>query len=184
MPVPDLKALYGSDYRVILDEAAESRTDPTMYEIPGKYGRVYPYGDELLAIEIDYHNKIATLVGKLPGVRCVQDGDFEKTLTFPPSLFDRVDQLTHLKRKRHRVLTDEQRAALVERCRGWHAKRGSVPGPLPGPTSPSADETSTGGDLGLPEALAPAQAAPGPGGGSDSDGVEVTAEVNPAGGAP
>jgi hypothetical protein len=148
---PDLKQLFGADHQVRQDEAAENRDDPAMYEIPARYGRFYSYGDGLLAVEVDYHNKVAAQVGRVEGTTLVQDGDDEKTFTFPVGLFPQVAALVHPYRRQRCGLTEEQKAALVRagvahRFRGHGADpglpgapaRGSGEGgvyPLPAPDS-------------------------------------------------
>jgi hypothetical protein len=52
-----------------------------MTQIPCKYGTIYPYGGELLAVECDYHNGIAARLTAL-GLRHSQYGDYEHTFIF------------------------------------------------------------------------------------------------------
>jgi hypothetical protein len=132
---PDLKQLFGADYRVTLDEAAESPNDPWMYEIPARYGRFNSYGAGLLAVEVDYHNKVAAQVGRIPGTTLVQDGDDEHTFTFSVDLFPEVAALVHPYRRQRCGLTAEQLAALAEAGAAHRfRKHGADPG-LPGATA-------------------------------------------------
>jgi hypothetical protein len=130
--VPNLKDLYGEDYQIRVDEGCEHRDDPAMWEIPARYGRFYAYGEGLIAVEIDYHNKVAGAVGRLEGTTLVQDGDEEKTYTFPPELFPQVAELVHPYRRVRSNKTPEQLAALVEAGSSHRFKKhGAHPG-LPG----------------------------------------------------
>jgi len=52
---PDLRALYADKYRISRDDAADSLADPWLHQIPGRLGTIYPFGDGLLAVDIDGH---------------------------------------------------------------------------------------------------------------------------------
>src|SRR5262249_18324786 len=79
-PIIDLKKQFPR-LRVTLDESAESRTDPAMYQIAGRKGTVYVYGPSTLAVEVDYHPSARKALAEM-GLACVQDGDHEATFTF------------------------------------------------------------------------------------------------------
>jgi hypothetical protein len=86
-------------YRITLDPAAESRSDPWMYQIPGKYGVIYPVGSDRLAVEVDGHREVARRLRALR-VKLVQDGDEEQTFTFHVSLFKQVAAVVRSFRKK------------------------------------------------------------------------------------
>jgi hypothetical protein len=103
----DLKARF-PEFRVTLDPAAESRADPWLYQIPGRYGVIYPYGGDRLAVEVDGHPEIARRLGALRA-KLVQDGDDEKTFTFHVSLFKQVAGIIRVFRKKTNRRTTEAR---------------------------------------------------------------------------
>jgi len=129
MPIPtciDLKARFGTRYRLRKeadgvtwhDTAPEERH--WLWEIPCQHGVVYPWGGETLAAAITNAtaaNRVAALPcithGRLRGRddRCVR-GD-EKVVRF--HVDDAEAILAILKPRRRRVLTPEQKAALVAR---------------------------------------------------------------------
>jgi hypothetical protein len=37
-------------------------------QIRCRYGLIYPHGGDKLAVEVDYHNQVARMVGRIPGV--------------------------------------------------------------------------------------------------------------------
>lgn len=113
----DLKKRFGTDYRVGREEVAENRSDPWTFMLPGARGVIYPFGGNLLAVEIDGHRGIARRVSQIPGVVLHQDGDHEKTFLFPVELFGQVAALVR-PRKRPKF-TAEQVAANVERLAKW-----------------------------------------------------------------
>ena len=113
---PDLRALYADKYRISRDEAFDSLADPWSHQIPGRCGNIYPLGDGLLAVDVNYHPAAARKVAALPGVRVHQDGGWggEMTLVFPLDLFDKVPGIVNAKRlPGPRQLSDEHRAELA-----------------------------------------------------------------------
>ena len=110
---------FGKRYRVSYDAAynpkgkPRSSRDPWMMQIKGRYGTVYPYGGELLCLEIDGHNKLANKIAKLPGITVHQEGEDERTLLFDVSLFEKIARIVKLKRRRR--LTEEQRREKAAR---------------------------------------------------------------------
>jgi hypothetical protein len=135
MSCPYLKQLFGADYQVRQDEAAENPSDPWMVEIPARYGRFYSYGDGLLAVEVDYHNKVAGLVGRVEGTTLVQDGDDEHTYTFPAGIFPQVAALVHPYRRQRCGLSEGQLAALAEAGAAYRFRKHGAEVPLPGARS-------------------------------------------------
>jgi hypothetical protein len=114
MTCPDLRALYGDRYKVGHDSVARSRSekaDPWLLTLPCRFGTVYPYGRDRLAVEIDRHPAKARQVAQIPGVQLTQDGDREKTFVFPVELFDQVARVVRPYR-RHRV-SPVSRANLI-----------------------------------------------------------------------
>ena len=110
---------FSKRYRVSYDQAynpkgkPRSCLDPWMMQIEGRYGTVYPYGGEVLCLEIDRHVKLANRIANLPGVTVHQEGDDERTLLFDVSLFEKVARLVKLKRRRR--LSEKQRREKAAR---------------------------------------------------------------------
>jgi hypothetical protein len=113
MSIPNLKDLFGAGYQIRLDAASEHRDDPAMFEIPCRYGRIYPYGAVLLAAEVDRYNKVAARVGRIAGTKLVQDGDDEHTYAFAVDLFPLVASLVLPYRRPRINHTEEHLPALV-----------------------------------------------------------------------
>jgi hypothetical protein len=116
----NLRETFGERFRIAFDPAYDHRgvprakLDPWMMTIPCQGGiTIYPHGGELLAVEVDYHPGIAKKLAAVEGVRLHQNGDGEKTFTFPVGLFDGIAGI--VKPKRRRRLTDAQRAICRER---------------------------------------------------------------------
>jgi hypothetical protein len=97
------------------------RKDPWMMTIPCRSGAViYPYGGDLLAVELDHHPKMAKRLAVIPGIRPHQCGDGERTFLFPVELFDQVAALVKPRVKRR--LTPEQRAVGAANLAAWRQK--------------------------------------------------------------
>src|SRR5262245_44558838 len=96
---------FGSRYRIGFDPACakgRKNRDPAHMEIPGRFGTIYPDGEDHLRGDIDYHERLADKVGQIPGCTLVQDGDGEKTYRFPLALFQQVARIVRpSKRRRH-----------------------------------------------------------------------------------
>jgi hypothetical protein len=102
--VINLKKMYGSKYRITWDEARNSNKDkdPAYMQIPcrGKGKIIYAHSDTMLALEIDYHRGLAKRISSIPGVVLHQDGDYEKTFLFPPSVFDEIAKIVKPRTKK------------------------------------------------------------------------------------
>ena len=125
----NLAERFADRYRISHDEAAgtwKERQDPWMQTILCARGVIiYPHGDNVLAVECDYHGGIARRIAAIPGVRVHQQGgnldprsfDGETTFLFDVSLFGQVAEIVKPRRKRR--LSEEQKAAAVERLAGY-----------------------------------------------------------------
>ena len=118
----DLWRMFGDDYKITTDPAYEptgintSKLDPWYFTIPCKYGVIWPYGRQQLAICIDYHDQIANRVRALPGVWVLLDGDREKTFVFDVQMFKQVAAI--VKPRKRKKLSSEQKNACSDRLRG------------------------------------------------------------------
>ncbi len=104
--------------------------------MPGRFGTIYPFGGESLAVQVDGHPKIAKLVGAIPGVVLHQDGDEEKTFLFPITVFEPVAAIVEPKRVKR--LTDEQKAKLIEAGKVYQFNAGAKEGFLGAPRTGEA----------------------------------------------
>jgi hypothetical protein len=99
---PNLKSQFGARFQVSHDPAAltpAEKKDPWLQTIPCRFGVIYPFGEGLLAVEVDHHPKTATRLAGIPGVRLHQDGDREKTFLIPVELFEEVARVVRPRRK-------------------------------------------------------------------------------------
>ncbi len=117
----DLKKRFGQKYRIFMDEAwyvgtAESYPDkikhrPWYYEIRGKYGTIYLYGTNKLAVRItanriksriktDYRNILSLYL----------EAEDESIFLFNPEDFELVARLTKARRKKQ--ATEKERLRL------------------------------------------------------------------------
>jgi hypothetical protein len=74
---------------------------------------VYPFGGELLAVQIDGHPKLARALAAIPGVKLIQNGVRDKTFTFPIRLFGRVAALVKPHRRRRVSERERRRLAAI-----------------------------------------------------------------------
>lgn len=131
----DLRVRYGLDP----SDADSPRSErPWLWRIPGKYGHVSVHGRNRLAVTCTT-NRLRTRLLTIPGVVIHQDGDTEFSALFAPECLRSVCEV--IKPKRRRVLTPDQRAALVARSglatvRHYHEHQ-TAPGPAAGPSEVS-----------------------------------------------
>jgi hypothetical protein len=116
---PNVRDLFGQVCRITQDEAAGSRNDAWGMIIRGKFGTVYPFGHNQLAVDIDHRPVAARKVAVIPGVRVHQDGGWrgEMTFVFPVDLFPLVAGI--VKAKKRRKLSAEQREANIARLAAY-----------------------------------------------------------------
>jgi hypothetical protein len=118
----NLRQWFGQKYRIRWDEADESNhQDPWMMTIPCRLGTIYPYGGDMLAVEVDGHNPTANRLAVLPDVIAHQIGDFERTYLFHVGLFEQIAALVHPHRKPE--LTDEQRQDRADRMAAFRTEK-------------------------------------------------------------
>src|SRR5262249_46552024 len=72
---PNLREIYGDRYRIGHDAVATTpseRKNPWMMTIPCRGGVViYPHGDDVLAVEVDYGPQVAKRLAAIPGAGSV-----------------------------------------------------------------------------------------------------------------
>jgi hypothetical protein len=112
----NLRERFGRRYRIAFDPCYDpkgvprAKLDPWYMTLPCRLGIIYPVGADRLAVEVDYHPYIAKRLAALPGVVLTQDGDHEKTFTFPAEMFDQVAASVRPRRKKQ--LSAAQKAVL------------------------------------------------------------------------
>src|SRR5262249_40917677 len=122
----NLRALYGDRYRITFDQAYAPRNvpreklDPWAMQLPCRFGCIFPHGGELVAVEVDYHAKVARALTTVPGVVLYQDGDHEKTFVFHVDLFDQVTAT--VKPYRRRQWAEEGRRNVAERLTDYQSR--------------------------------------------------------------
>ena len=98
----NLKKLYGSEYKITLDEAAYGKkTDPYYYQIDCKYGHFYPHSSKLIGYFCDSGNIMAKLHRDHPTIKLLEC-DGEGIFYFTKNQFETVSEYARPKRKRGR----------------------------------------------------------------------------------
>jgi len=122
----DLRATFAGRFRFAWDESYEAERPefraveaPWLIIIPGRHGRIFPWGGRRLAAYSASRTARRALEAR-EGVTVAQGGAScaEVIVTFDVSLIDAVAAIVGSKQPRKR-LTPDQRAALIERGRGF-----------------------------------------------------------------
>jgi hypothetical protein len=129
----DLKAQFGSVYRVTLDESAQIPGQTTedrawLQQIRGKFGHLYIHAIDKLGAYVRTRNDGSRRLPRLleiPGVKLHQRGDDEASVILPLEAFDRVDEILQFRRRPRQ--SPEQRTAAAERIRRWKEGRPETP---------------------------------------------------------
>ena len=114
-------------YRVEFDPCYSSagvprdKLDPWYMLIPCKYGHIYPYGDDQLAIDIEGHCQMRGMVKRLGCTELYTEGDDDICCLFDVADFDKVAEL--VKPRKWRQVSDEER----ERLHGFSKDHGYKP---------------------------------------------------------
>lgn len=112
----NLKNLFGDRYKIELDEAThcrgESKKDPWYFQIPCKFGHIYPHSSNQLGYYCNGPRLMKRLQREHPEIEISQEGDFEAIFLFSPPQFDMIATYAHPKRKRR--VTEAAKRQLVE----------------------------------------------------------------------
>ena len=119
VPTPLDLNLYGDRYKIAIDESAfckdESKRDPWYFQIPCKYGHIYPISDKHLGFWCDSGGIKARIIREVPGCELIQDGKGEGVFRFTPGQFDSISEYAHpIKKRGRRVLKNDEKQALVD----------------------------------------------------------------------
>lgn len=111
-------------YKIVFDESYQLETserktfDKWRYaEIPGRYGKVYPYSESLFAAYIK-SPKIYTPIIRMKKHKIIQEGYMEIVFLFPPGDFDFF--ATEMKLRKKRQMSEKQRILASERLKKYH----------------------------------------------------------------
>lgn len=112
----NLKTEYGQKYKVHDDGTDDSDRNERLgcQEIPGRYGKIYPYGEKP---EFAVYTSSAKIFKRLErmGLPILQRGDTEGVFTFERNDFDSVAMI--IQARERRKLTVEQKTQLVSRLK-------------------------------------------------------------------
>jgi len=139
----DLRARFGERYRITWDEAYDpehvpmDKRDPWYMQIPCRFGIIYPQGGDLLAAEVDRHPRLTKPLLAIAGVHLSQDGDTEKTFTFPVQVFDEIAVILQPRKKRQITEEERERLAKMSAIHGFKAPSHQSDSPLSAPASPN-----------------------------------------------
>lgn len=123
---------FGKRYRIFMDEAwlaedAVSNPDkvndrPWYYEIRGKYGTVYVYGDNMLAVSITANRVKGSIKKAYGNILCLYlKAEDESIFLFKPDNLEIVAGL--IKARRKRQVTEPERQRLRNIGRFSHYKK-------------------------------------------------------------
>ncbi len=131
----DLKKQYGKKYRIFMDEAWDAedshsnpdkvKDKPWYYEIRGKYGTVYLYGTNKLAVRITGNRIKNRIKAEYADILSLYlEAEDESIFLFSPDNFEIVAKL--IKAKRKRQITEEQRKLIIERTKEYRFQRSKM----------------------------------------------------------
>lgn len=128
----NLKKEYGRRYRVTMDGDYDKTEEGRLWcqEIVGKYGKIYPYGENMLALSMDsttMSKRVLALGDSVKikaGVICAHS---EFVLTFSPHQIHDVAKLIRARKKRS--LSDKNRKEAIERLKKFMAINARPSGP-------------------------------------------------------
>jgi len=105
-PIPlNLRKIYGNCFKIVLDESAflepGGKKDPWYFQIPCKYGHLYPYSDKRIAFYCESGKVRARLLRNCPELEVRQCSDIgEAVFLFTPEQFDIVAEYARPRKKR------------------------------------------------------------------------------------
>ncbi len=129
----DLKKRFGKKYRIFMDEAWDTedsisnpdklKDKPWYYEIRGKYGKIYLYGSNKLAVHINSNGISSRVERDNTDIFSLYLKTSEGSIfLFNPKYFEFVAKL--IKAKRRRQITEEHRVKLVEAGKNFRFSTG------------------------------------------------------------
>jgi len=109
----NLKELFEKRFKIAIDESAfqlgESKDNPWYFQVPCKYGHIYPYSDKVLGFYCESGNIRKRLNREHPGIEIINwSDDGEAVFLFTPDQFDLIAKYAKPKRKK-RLSQDHRR---------------------------------------------------------------------------
>jgi len=130
----NLYIIFAKTYKMAVDESAyntsNGKLDPWYYQIPCKYGYIYPYSSTKLAFYCEGYKIKQKIIRELPEIELIQDGDIEGVFIFTPDQFDKIAKYARPKKRRR--LSEKHRNILMEsnQCYRFKSKKGGSDGSL------------------------------------------------------
>ena len=127
----NLKDRFGDQYRIGFDPAYDpkhrprEKLDPWYMMVLCQRGVIYPWGGDLLAVEVVGRRPTVKRLAAL-GLKQIQDGD-ESTFVFDVMKFDDVAAIVKPRRRRRVSEAERQRLAELSRRHGFLAKDSHQP---------------------------------------------------------
>lgn len=118
MPEPtcvNLFARFGSTYVIDHGNTEGKWTEsPWVMSIPCscQSATIFPYGKNLLAVEVERRPEIVRRLKRLEGVRFYPSGQGSAVLVFDLALFEEVSEIVKPRKRRH--VSDEEGARIAE----------------------------------------------------------------------
>ncbi|MHC4269746.1 MAG: hypothetical protein ACYSWS_01205 [Planctomycetota bacterium] len=131
----DLKAQYVKKYKLLMEEAwnaEDSQANPDKvkdklwyYEIRGKYGVIYLYGTDKLAVRITGNRIKSRIKTEYTDILSLYlEAEDVSIFLFNPENFEIVAKF--IKAKRKRQITEEQRLLIIERTKKYRFQRSKI----------------------------------------------------------
>jgi hypothetical protein len=117
---PNLRDLFGTRYRTVLEPPAVRWSDPWYHRIPCAHGHIYPHGPGTLAWSSARRGQLMARVLQVPGARLEQDAEDGANISFPVVGFPAVAAIVRPRRRRR--LSDERRRQAIEQLRAFREK--------------------------------------------------------------
>jgi hypothetical protein len=122
----NLKERFGQKYRIGYDQAVASypelKSDPDYQIILCRFGEIYAFSSDLLAVWVRGGKRIAKMISQIPELKFHNNGEGEAIFQFKPELLDRVGQFVGIRKRRQ--LSPEAKAKLLSMSQqfGFKAK--------------------------------------------------------------
>jgi len=112
----NLQLVYGLEYKINYDQTAyaeqNGRKNPWHFQIPCKYGYIYPYSNTKLAFYCRGYKIKQRIIRELPEIELIQDGDIEGVFIFTLNQFEKIAKYARPKKRRR--LSEKHRNSLLE----------------------------------------------------------------------
>lgn len=116
----NLKEMFGDRFKIDVDESyyaerpeLRREEEPWLTHVVCQHGHIGVWGEDLLVAATNSAGSVAMRLKALPFVQVAQDGADGVNVTFPLEHFDAVAEI--MKPRKRRRLSEEQRAANIER---------------------------------------------------------------------